>query len=194
MWGRYNLTRFHGDVTNKQRQASWRTADPFMNSGSMVTLTEQWVERKRWYNETARKRLLKPYPSELVGGWTTHLKNMLVKLEIFPEVRGGNSKKYLSCHHPVKFNSKFATEKLPGPKRKVVSSNKQPSFFRGYVKLRECHVYKVYKRLLGWWSQNHLMTQNRILFQSIKSCFKKTKRKRDVWHDITYHLDLPPTQ
>ena len=38
-------------------------------------------------------------PSEkLVGGWTTHLKNMLVKMVIFPNFRGEN-KKYLSCHH-----------------------------------------------------------------------------------------------
>ena len=32
-----------------------------------------------------------------------------------------------------KFNSEFAPEKLPGPKRNVVF---QSSFFRGYVKLR----------------------------------------------------------
>ena len=31
----------------------------------------------------------------------THLKNMLVKLDHFPRVRGENVKKYLSCHHPV---------------------------------------------------------------------------------------------
>ena len=38
------------------------------------------------------------WPS-LVGGWTTHLKNMLVKMgSSFPN-RGENSKKYLSCHH-----------------------------------------------------------------------------------------------
>ena len=31
---------------------------------------------------------------------STHVKNMLVKLEIFPNFRGGN-KEYLSCHHLV---------------------------------------------------------------------------------------------
>ena len=29
---------------------------------------------------------------QLVGGWTTHLKNMLVKLDHFPNFRGENSK------------------------------------------------------------------------------------------------------
>ena len=38
----------------------------------------------------------------LSGWWlvSTHLKNMLVKMRIFPKVRGEN-KKYLSCHHLV---------------------------------------------------------------------------------------------
>ena len=37
----------------------------------------------------------------LVGGWTTHSKNMLVKLEIFPQTSGWKFPKYLSCHQPV---------------------------------------------------------------------------------------------
>ena len=37
----------------------------------------------------------------LVGGRTTHLKNMLVKLEIFPQTSGWKFPKYLSCHQPV---------------------------------------------------------------------------------------------
>ena len=41
---------------------------------------------------------LKSYNS-LVGGWTTPLKNMLVKMGIFPNFRGENQK-CLSCHHP----------------------------------------------------------------------------------------------
>ncbi len=36
--------------------------------------------------------------NNLVGGWTTPLKNMLVKMDHFPNFRGEN-KKYLSCHH-----------------------------------------------------------------------------------------------
>ena len=34
----------------------------------------------------------------LVGGWTTHLKNMIVKLDHFPKNRRENEQ-YLSCHH-----------------------------------------------------------------------------------------------
>ena len=32
---------------------------------------------------------------------STHLKNMLVKLDHFPKYIGMKIKKYLSCHHPV---------------------------------------------------------------------------------------------
>ena len=38
--------------------------------------------------------------TNLFGGWTTHLKNMLVKWDIFPKVRGENSKN-VSNHHLV---------------------------------------------------------------------------------------------
>ena len=39
---------------------------------------------------------------KLVGGFdSTHLRNMLVKMDHFPKVRGEN-KKYLSCHHLVR--------------------------------------------------------------------------------------------
>ena len=40
---------------------------------------------------------LKP-PNFLVGGWTTHLKNISQNDSNFPNVRGEN-KKYVSCHH-----------------------------------------------------------------------------------------------
>ncbi len=48
------------------------------------------VESWWWFNKD----------TYLVGGWTTQLKNMLVKLDHFPRDRGEN-KKYLSCHHLV---------------------------------------------------------------------------------------------
>ena len=35
----------------------------------------------------------------LVGGWTTHLKNMLVKLEIFLKFRGENGKNIWNHHN-----------------------------------------------------------------------------------------------
>ncbi len=38
--------------------------------------------------------------SNLVGGWTTHLKNMLVKLGIFPKDRDENSKNMLKHFEP----------------------------------------------------------------------------------------------
>ena len=37
--------------------------------------------------------------SPLVGGWTTHLKNMLVKLDHFSKFSGWKFQKSLSCHH-----------------------------------------------------------------------------------------------
>ena len=37
--------------------------------------------------------------SPLVGGWTTHLKNMLVKLDHFSKFSGCKFQKSLSCHH-----------------------------------------------------------------------------------------------
>ena len=37
-----------------------------------------------------------------VGGWTTPLKNVIVKLDHFPRDQGEN-KQYLSCHHLEKW-------------------------------------------------------------------------------------------
>ena len=41
--------------------------------------------------------------TKLVGGWTTHLKNMLVKLEIFPKI--GVKITNIWNHHLVKMSS-----------------------------------------------------------------------------------------
>ena len=43
------------------------------------------VELDKFYKTSPKKN---KHQGTLVGGWTTHLKNMLVKLEIFPKVRG----------------------------------------------------------------------------------------------------------
>ena len=73
----------------------------------------------------------------------TQLKNMLVKLEIFPKlgvkikhVWNHHLEKYVKKATPPKFNS--SPLKRYHPKREVIF---QPSFFRGYVKLRGCNKY-----------------------------------------------------
>ncbi len=58
------------------------------------------AEMSRWREWLCNQLLTKTCPNwtTLVGGWTTHLKNMLVTMDHFPKY-GWKFKKYLSCHH-----------------------------------------------------------------------------------------------
>ena len=83
---------------------------PFRSSNNLFeswqaylqTLFVFWRQRKILLITTW---ILSPQPKILkrISSWwvvSTHLKNMLAKLDHFPNFRGEN-KKYLSCHHPV---------------------------------------------------------------------------------------------
>ena len=102
----------------------------------------------------------------------THLKNLLVKSDHFPKVRGEN-KKYLSCHHPNK--QLFLVKKsVPTTKREeVLLGPLKPYYPKDQTSggIWKTRVVKFMPLLLNFRDLGHRSLKNHRLFGNVTRMF-----------------------